>query len=73
MRELGLQGVICGKPVRTTVSDKTAPCALDQVNRQFHAPAPNMLWASDFNYVATWSRFVCVAFVIEVYRRHCAA
>jgi putative transposase len=26
MRELGLQGVIRGKPVRTTVSDKAAPC-----------------------------------------------
>jgi len=43
MRELDLQGVIRGKPVKTTVSDKPAPCPLDQVNRQFHAPAPNML------------------------------
>ncbi len=48
MRDLGLQGVIRGKPVRTTISDKAAPCPLDQVNRQFHAPAPNMLWVSDF-------------------------
>ncbi len=53
MRELGLQGVIRGKPVKTTISDKAAPCPLDQVNRQFHAPAPNMLWVSDFTYVAT--------------------
>ena len=44
MRDLGLQGVIRGKPVRTTVSDKATPCPLDHVNRQFHAPAPNMLW-----------------------------
>ncbi len=48
MRDLGLQGVIRGKPVRTTISDKASPCPLDQVNRQFHAPAPNMLWVSDF-------------------------
>ena len=48
MRDLGLQGVIRGKPVRTTISDKAAPCPLDHVNRQFHAPAPNMLWVSDF-------------------------
>lgn len=41
MRDLGLQGVIRGKPVRTTISDKASPCSLDQVNRQFHAPAPN--------------------------------
>lgn len=43
MRGLGLQSVIRGMPVRTTINDKTAPCPLDQVNRQFHAPAPNML------------------------------
>ena len=48
MREMGLQGVIRGKPIRTTVSDKAAPCPLDKVNRQFHAPAPNRLWVSDF-------------------------
>jgi transposase InsO family protein len=70
MRELGLQGVIRGKPVRTTVSDKAAPCPLDQVNRQFHAPAPNKLWVADFTYVATWAGFVYVAFVIDVYARY---
>ena len=37
MAELGLQGVIRGKPVRTTISDKAAPCPLDHVNRQFRA------------------------------------
>lgn len=47
MRDLGLQGVIRGKPVRTTISNKAAPCPLDHVNRQFHAPAPNMLWVSE--------------------------
>ena len=69
MRELGLQGVIRGKPVRTTVSDKAAPCPLDHVNRQFHAPAPNRLWLSDFTYVASWAGFVYVAFVIDAYAR----
>ncbi|WP_367347713.1 IS3 family transposase [Sphingobium yanoikuyae] len=70
MRDLGLQGVIRGKPVRTTISNKAAPCPLDYVNRQFHAPAPNMLWVSDFTYVATWAGFVYVAFVIDVYARY---
>ena len=70
MRELGLQGVIRGKPVRTTISDKAAPCPLDQVNRRFHAPAPNRLWVADFTYVATWVGFVYVAFVIDVYARY---
>lgn len=70
MREMGLQGVIRGKPVRTTISDQAAPCPLDHVNRQFHAPAPNRLWVSDFTYVATWEGFVHVAFVIDVYARY---
>jgi transposase InsO family protein len=29
MQDMGLQGVIRGKPVRTTLSDKAAPCPLD--------------------------------------------
>lgn len=70
MHDMGLAGVIRGKPVRTTVSDKAAPCPLDHVNRQFHSPAPNMLWVSDFTYVATWAGFVYVAFVIDVYARY---
>ncbi|WP_089413561.1 IS3 family transposase [Sphingomonas sp. Sph1(2015)] len=69
MREMGLAGVIRGKPVRTTVSDKAAPCPLDHVNRRFCAPAPNMLWVSDFTYVTTWAGFVYVAFVIDTYAR----
>lgn len=69
MGDMGLAGVIRGKPVRTTVSDKAAPCPLDRVNRQFRAPAPNMLWVSDFTYVSTWSGFVYVAFVIDVFAR----
>jgi transposase InsO family protein len=69
IREMGLAGVIRGKPVRTTVSDKAAPCPLDHVNRRFYAPAPNMLWVSDFTYVATWAGFVYVAFVIDTYAR----
>lgn len=48
MQTLGLQGVIRGKPVRTTISDKATPCPLDHVNRQFKAAHPNALWLSDF-------------------------
>jgi len=69
MKALGLQGVIRGKPVKTTISNKAEPCPLDHVNRQFNAPAPNRLWVSDFTYVATWRGFVYVAFVIDVYAR----
>ena len=69
MRATGLTGVIRGKHVRTTISDRSAPCPLDRVNRQFRAPAPNMLWVSDFTYVASWAGFVYVAFVIDTYAR----
>ncbi len=69
MRMMGLQGIIRGKPIKTTVSDKSAPCPLDRVNRHFKAPAPNMLWLSDFTYVATWQGFVYVAFVIDAFAR----
>jgi putative transposase len=69
MRSMGLQGVIRGKPLRTTISDKAAPCPLDHVNRQFNAAHPNALWVSDFTYVATWTGFVYVAFVIDAYAR----
>jgi transposase InsO family protein len=69
MKAMSLHGVIRGKHVRTTVQDKAAPCPLDHVNRVFHAPAPNVLWVSDFTYVSTWTGFVYVAFVIDVFAR----
>ena len=69
MRAMGLQGAVRGRPVRTTLSDKALPCPLDRVNRHFQAPRPNALWVSDFTYVATWSGFVYVAFVIDAFAR----
>ena len=69
MKDLGLQGVIRGKPMRTTFADKAVPCPRDHVNRQFFAPRPNFLWVSDFTYVSTWRGFVYVAFVIDVFAR----
>jgi transposase InsO family protein len=46
-------GKRAGVPIDT--ADKLK--ALERVNRQFHAPAPNRLWVSNFNYVSTWSGF----------------
>jgi len=69
MRQMGLQGAVRGREVRTTVSNPAAPCPLDRVNRQFRAPKPNALWLLDFTYVATWQGFVYVAFVIDAYAR----
>jgi putative transposase len=69
MRQMGLQGIVRGKTMRTTLSDKAVPCPLDKVNRDFRAPRPNALWVSDFTYVPTWRGFVYVAFVIDAFAR----
>ncbi|MBD3650782.1 MAG: IS3 family transposase [Alcanivorax sp.] len=69
MRRLGLRGARRGKTVRTTVADRSAPCPLDRVNRQFTADRPNQLWVSDFTYVSTWQGWLYVAFVIDVFAR----
>jgi putative transposase len=69
MKDMDIQGIIRGKPHRTTIPDKKTPCPLDKVNREFRVPAPNMLWVSDFTYVATWKGFVYVAFIIDAYAR----
>ncbi len=69
MRDMDLRGVIRGKTQRTTISNKADVCPLDLVNREFKASAPNQLWVSDFTYVSTWSGFVYVAFVIDVFAR----
>jgi len=86
MRGMGLQGVIRGRRVRTTISDK-APCPLDRANRQFRVPRPNVLWVSDFTYVAaaatgssrsrwlarfcnTWARFRPICRILDAFFQH---
>jgi len=69
MRRLGLQGARRGKTVRTTVPDRSAPCPLDRVNRQFKADRPNQLWVSDYTYVSTWQGWLYVAFVVDGFAR----
>jgi putative transposase len=70
MRELGLRGVVRGKPrVRTTVGDPASDRPLDLVARQFRAPAPNRLWVADLTYVKTHSGWVYVAFVVDACSR----
>ena len=70
MRQMGLQGVDPRQadPHHGAGQGGTLP-ARSREPGQFHAPAPNMLWLSDFTYVSTWSGFVYVAFVIDAYAR----
>ena len=70
MRSLGLEGVRRGKRCITTIADELADKPLDLVNLQFTAERPNQLWVADITYVATWSGFVYVAFVVDVFSRY---
>ena len=69
MRKMGLRGVVRGKKQITTINDPKQDRAPDLVKRIFKASRPNQLWVADFTYVATWSGFVYVAFVIDVFAR----
>jgi putative transposase len=70
MDELDLEGVVRGKRKRIT----TWPAELDTrpadlVERNFTAAAPNRLWVADLTYVSTWTGFVYVAFITDVFSR----
>ena len=69
MREMGLQGVVRGRPFKTTVTDHAAFRPPDLVQRDFSADRPNQLWVADLTYVATWAGFVYVAFITDVFSR----
>lgn len=69
MRKHQMVGVRRDKGIITTVRDPMVPCPTDLVKREFHAERPNQLWVSDFTYVSTWSGFVFVAFVVDVFAR----
>ncbi len=69
MRKLGIQGVVRGKPKRTTMPAETGVQPADLVERRFAQVAPDRLWVADLTYCRTWSGFVYVAFVIDCYSR----
>jgi putative transposase len=69
MRELGIAGVVRGKPKRTTIPAVLTDRPGDLVERRFSATAPNRLWVADLTYVRTCSGFCYVAFIIDAYSR----
>ena len=69
MKQLGIQGAVRGKKCQTTIPDGALDSPQDLVNRQFNATRPNQLWVADITFVATWSGFVYVAFIIDVFSR----
>jgi len=69
MKRLGLEGTRRGRRCRTTIPDSDLARPADLVQRQFVAERPNQLWVADITYVATWSGFAYVAFVVDVFSR----
>lgn len=69
MRAAGLKGLQPTKFVTTTVADLAADRALDKVDRQFSADGPDRLWVADITYVPTWSGFLYLAIVLDVWSR----
>jgi putative transposase len=59
-----------GAKRRTTIPDESQDRPSDLVNRRFEADQPNQLWVADITFVAAWSGFVYVAFVIDVFSRY---
>ena len=69
MRAAGLVGAQPQRFVRTTVTDPLAARAHDLVDRQFAAAGPDRLWVADITYVPTWSGFLYLAVVLDVWSR----
>jgi putative transposase len=70
MDVLDLSGVVRGKRKRTTTYPaEVGQRPADLVERKFTAAAPNQLWVADLTYVSTWTGFVYVALVIDVFSR----
>jgi putative transposase len=69
MRENGLRGATLRKYVVTTQSDPEAAKPIDLVERRFFAEAPDQLWVADMTYVPTWSGWLYLAMVLDVYSR----
>ncbi len=68
MKQAGLVGVHRRKGMRTTVRGPE-DVAADLVRRNFTATAPNQLWVADITYVPTWSGFLYLAIVLDVFSR----
>ena len=70
MRQMELVGVTRRpRPQITTRVDPTLAQPADLVERNFTAQQPNQLWVADLTYVATWTGFVYVAFVVDAFSR----
>ena len=65
----GLRGATLRKFVVTTTSDPEAQKPADLVERRFFSIAPDQLWVADITYIPTWSGWLYLAMVLDVYSR----
>jgi len=69
MQAAGLQGVSRRRRPRTTLRAVGAQPAPDLVERDFAVAGPNRLWVADISYIPTWSGFLFLAVVVDVWSR----
>lgn len=69
MRAAGVVGCHRRRRLRTTQREPWAVPAPDRVQRRFVASKPNRLWTADITYVPTWSGFLYLAVVLDVFSR----
>jgi putative transposase len=69
MRERHCYGASRRRSMITTVRDRDARPAPDLVDRNFRADAPDRLWVADITYIPTWSGFLFLAVVLDVFSR----
>ncbi len=69
MRERNIHGASRRPTVITTRRDRDASPAPDLVDRRFVAGAPDQLWVADITYIPTWSGFLYLAVVLDVFSR----
>ncbi len=69
MRRAGICGVTRRKFCRTTRRDDRARPVPDLLRRDFSAAAPDRRWVADVTYVSTWSGFLFLAVVVDVFSR----
>ena len=73
MRAAGLRGATLRKFVVTTERGRESSEVADLVERRFYAERPNRLWVADATYIPTWSGFLYLAIVLDVFSRKIAA
>jgi putative transposase len=69
MREAGLRGATLRRRYVPMLPDPAADRPSDLVDRKFYADGPNRLWVADITYIPTWSGFLYLAMVLDVYSR----